>query len=51
MRMHFGVLYIGIKLLFRFRFRSFLEEEELLYVLVLGTKGLFFIGQLLRVEI
>ena len=48
MRMYFGVFYIGVKLLFGFRFRSFLEEEELLYVLVLGTKEFIFYWTIIK---
>ena len=51
MQMYFGVFYIGIKVLFEFRYRSFFEGEEWLYIFALGTKELFLIGRLLRVEI
>ena len=50
--MYFGVFYIGITILFRFRCKSFfLEGEELLYVFDFGIKEFILIGRLLRVEI
>ena len=42
MQMYFGVFYIGIKVLFEFRYRSFLEGEEWLYIFVFGTKEFIF---------
>ena len=42
MPMYFGVFYIGIKILFGFRHRSFLEGEKLLYVFVFGTQEFIF---------
>ena len=41
MQMYFGVFYIGIKILFGFRYRSFLEGEEL-YVFVFEIKEFIF---------
>ena len=42
MQMYFGVFNIGIKILLGFRYRSFLEGEELLYVFVFATKEFIF---------
>ena len=42
MQMYFGVFYIGIKILFGFRYRRILEGEELLYVFIFGTKEFIF---------
>ena len=40
--MYFEVFYIGTKILFGFRYRKFLEGEELLYVFDFGTKEFIF---------
>ena len=40
--MYFRVFYIGIKILFGFRYRRFLEGEELLLVFDFGTKEFIF---------
>ena len=37
--MYFEVFYIGIKILFGFRYRSFLEGDELLYAFFWGGRG------------
>ena len=45
MQMYFGVFYIGIKILFGFRYRNFLEGEELLFAFFFfwgGGGGVFF---------
>ena len=41
MQVYFGIFYIGIKILLGFRYRSFLEGEEL-YVFAFGTKEFIF---------
>ena len=38
----FCSILIGIKILFGFRYKSFLQEEELFYVSVFGTKEFIF---------
>ena len=51
MQMYFVVFYIGIKILFGFRYGSFLGGGgELLYVFF-ETKEFIFVWRLLRVEI
>ena len=47
MQMYFEVFYIGIKILFGFRYRSFLEGEELLYVFF-ETKEFIFVWTIIK---